>query len=388
MSRSAHGFRFPGPMGIWAVRDLFRRPGETVLLILGLGSLVALLSSVLLLTQSLETTARKILSQGPSLVVRRLGPSGWAPMPPQAAAAWAREVPGVISAVPRVWGTVASAEGPVTVIGTDAESGEWGQATGMAPESGEVLLGPGLRSADSPDTISLSGRISRTFKVAGDLPAEAGIVVQGTVLMETAAARALLGLGPGSASDLAVRVFHDQEAEAILPDLAAAFPWPVRIITQRQAAGRYRADAARSGGLVAMAALPALTALILLVAQTLRSRFIRRSEVGLLKALGWTAGDVIRLHAVQALWICAVAGVLGASLAYGLIHWPGATWPGRLLLGWTDGPPALWLDPSGALRVLVEVAALVLLPFLAASLWPSVRAAGAAPLSFLEHARR
>jgi hypothetical protein len=42
-------------------------------------------------------------------------------------------------------------------------------------------------------------------------------------------ARQLLGLAPGQASDLAVHLFRREEEQAILADLAAAFPWPVRI---------------------------------------------------------------------------------------------------------------------------------------------------------------
>ena len=67
-----------------------------------------------------------------------------------------------------------------------------------------------------------------------------------------------------------------------------------------------------------------------------------------------------------------------------LVLWPGLSWPGYLLLGWKQHPPLMYLDASGALLVLLEIALLIFLPYLAAALWPALKAATADPQDFLE----
>jgi hypothetical protein len=71
------------------------------------------------------------------------------------------------------------------------------------------------------------------------------------------------------------------------------------------------------------------------------------------------------------------------AAAYGLVFWPGSPWLGFLLPTWEGGPPGLYLHPAGALSVLLQVAALVFLPYLTAVLWPAVRLAAADPEAFL-----
>jgi ABC-type lipoprotein release transport system permease subunit len=204
------------------------------------------------------------------------------------------------------------------------------------------------------------------------------------VLLHPKDARQILGIAPGYASDVAVDVFHENEAEAILPDLARAYPWPVRLITRQEAAGIYSAGPARRSGLVYMTLIPALLALALIVVSANKNQSARRYEVGLYKAFGWTTPDIFRLQLLKALLSGAPATAVGLVLAYGLVLWPGVSWPGYLLLGWKQHPPVLYLDASGALLVLLEIALLIFLPYLAAALWPALKAAAADPQDFLE----
>jgi ABC-type lipoprotein release transport system permease subunit len=290
----------------------------------------------------------------------------------------------VSAARARIWGTVGSETlGAVTVIGVDAATA---QALGLPPpDEATAHVGAGLAAIPGASITlhQLDGFPARPLTVGAQVPARFGAALHRAVLVHRATARALLKLGEGQASDLAIDVFHDSEQAAILPDLMDALPWPARAVTRAEAVGQTAAGAARRGSLTALAALPALLAIVALVLGVARDRLGRRAEVGLLKAMGWTTRDVVRLHLLRALWIGLPAVVFGLGLAYGLVRWPGVTWPGALLLGWTDGAPPLDLDADGALLVLTEVAALVGAPWLLASLWPALRAATADPGALL-----
>ena len=366
--------RRPGPMTLWAVRDLLRYPAESILLGLCLAALVALPGTAMLLSRGLAETSAQLLAAGPDLVIRRVGGAGFLPLPEADGIAAARSVPGVIGVRSRIWGTAAGPDGPVTVVTRSPDAPEAPEIVPDPPKPGAAVVGPGISVPDA-GTIPLTGVDPVTVRVAGRFPESLSMAAHDLVWLHPADARRLLGIPADSVSDLAVEVFHEAEADAIQPDLAAAFPWPVRITPRQSVVGRYRADLARRGGLVTVSFMPAVLGLSLLVLTTVRSAWGRRREIALLRALGWTAGDVVRLTLRRALAVGLPATALGMGAAYTLVFWPGIRWPGALLLGWSGPPPALRLDPAGAPLTLLTLAALVLIPYLAAAVLPALRAA-------------
>ena len=105
------------------------------------------------------------------------------------------------------------------------------------------------------------------------------LLAQDVVLVHPADARRLLGLASGEAVDLAVDVFHAEEAAALRPELAAAFSWPVRITARSEAVGLYTGGLARRGGLMLIAGIPAVLALVLVVLGAVREAVDRKSVV-------------------------------------------------------------------------------------------------------------
>jgi len=377
--------RLSYPLLAWAVRDILRQPLEAIVLFLSLASLAAVLGTVLLLSQSLAHTAQRILQDAPDLVVRRVGAGGWMPMPAQESIRLAKSVAGVIGAGTRVWGTVNGPNGPVSVFGVDQPLGQGGLPDNIPlPSAGHAIVGPGVLAATETEAVKLSGVHSLVVKVAAILDSRTSLAAHAMVLLDPADARQLLGISQGYASDLVVDVFHENEAEALQPDLAGAFPWPVRVTTRREAAGIYSAGLARRSGLFYMTLIPAVLALAFIVAGAGKNNSVRQYEAGLYKAFGWTTPDIFRLQLLKALLNGVPAVSCGLVLAYGLVMWPGASWPGSLLLGWQQHPPLLYLDASGAGLVLLEIALLIFLPYLAAALWPALKAAAADPQDFLE----
>ena len=374
------------PLWIWSARDILRHPLEALLLGSALAALIAIAGGALLLTQALSETSIRLLKEAPSLVVRRLSSGGWAPLPVAESLEAASSVTGVTEAAPRIWGVVNGPETPVTVIGVDTPAREASPQQDILPlpRKGEAVVGPGVFSEVPQPSVRLNGQRSLEFKVTGMLAPQTGMAAHDLVLLDKDDARQLLGLPPGFASDLAIDVFHDEEESAIVPDLVEAFPWPVRVTTRSDAIGMVSAGLAQRGGIAMMMLLPATLALALLMAGASRDRPGRRSEIALLKALGWTTTDLVRHHMFRMLLICLPAGMLGMLIAYLLVLWPGVSWIGAFLLGWESSPPSLYLDAPGAVLVLIEVAAIVISPVLAATLWSVMKSAAADPLDFLE----
>lgn len=369
----------------WAVTDLSRDPWSALLMGLAVGAFVAVLATGLLLPQALMQSATRVLREGPDLVVRRVGPGGWEPMP-QEAVPMAAAVRGVTGVSARIWGPVRWRDRAVTVVtppSSPLPPREDPGYTAPAPEVGQAVIGPALDLTEG-QTFTLHGAASRTFKVQQKLATSTGLVAHDLVLLTPQDARALLGLGEGMASDLALRVFHEAETEAIRPDLIQAFPFSVALSSRRESLGALRAQLERRAGIRTLLLVPALLALLLLTTAMVRMQRNARHEVGLLRALGWTGADVVQLQLARALIVGLPAIALGWLLAYALVFMTGAGWAGTLLFGWTERPPHLALDPSGVALTLLEVGALALAPWLVCVLLPALRSSTRDPRPWLQ----
>jgi hypothetical protein len=351
----------------WAARDLRRQPFAVLLTGAALALLVGLVGALVLASHALAKTAEQLLAEGPALVVRRLQGGGFDAMPSEAAARLAH-VTGVTGLFRRTFGTVSSPDGPLTVHGSAAltATGQTGRPLGDQ----EVVLGPGVNGARG-DTIALEGAVALTLRVVGKLPASTGMVTHDTILTTERTARALLGIPEGYVSDIALSVYHQAEAEALVPDIAKVLPFPVHITTRREAIEREATFYARRSGLGFLLVVPAIMGLALIIAGTVRERLAVRGEVGLLKALGWTTADVATFHLLRAIVIGVPAVLVGTTAAVASVALPGVTWPLAVLGDWGSlSPPPLSLTLEGGLTALAVIACGVLVPWTAAAVVP------------------
>jgi hypothetical protein len=370
------------PLLFWAVRDLRRRPLESCLLTAALLATVALTATPLLFTQAATTTWLKFLDGTPSMVVREFDAMGWVPIPAEESVNIAKNVTGVTAARARVWGSVAGPSGLLTVIGINPDRPPpW---AAVLPGKGEVVVNADIaRDRTMPD-LTVTGRKTATLRVIGRFHAPTDLPVNNAVLIHIDNARALLGIPSGYASDLAIDVFNPIEEAAILPEMAAAFPRPVRITTRTETAGIRAAGLARRGGMAIATFVPALLALCLLVMVTVRERLGRRFEIGLLKALGWTTGDIVSLQVLRAVSISFTAITGGMLVAFILVYPHGTHWLGLFFPEWQSLPSRLIFNPLDLALPLFEATGLVVLPFLAATIAAALRAAVSDPGDMLE----
>jgi ABC-type lipoprotein release transport system permease subunit len=386
--------RYIPSVWLWAVRDLIRRPFESILLAFSLSSVIIIASIALLLCQGISTTAEKLLEHGPSVVARRVVSGHWVPVPVEEAVKAAVSVPGVISATPRIWGVINGPEAPVTIIGypllnQNEELLKNHLELDKSPIRGNAIIGQGVLSAPSiADSniglVLLNGLRELKVQVIKVLPAKSSMAVHDIILLDENDARYILELEKGFASDLAIRVFHEQEADAILQDLVDAFPWPVSLVTKNETLKMYKASTARRAGLIYLILVPSLPGLALIVAVGFKGTRGKMYEAGLLKALGWTTKDIVGFFMCRAALIAFPASIFGMAAAYVLVYFPGISWPGQLFFGWQSNAPGLYLNTAGSIHILLQVAAGVLVPYLVSNLWPAIENATTDPHRLLQ----
>jgi len=365
---------------LWAAHDLGRRPGSALLTGGVIALVVTFLATTLLLIEAWTATTTSLIEAGPSLVVRRVTPTGWAPMPLDASLESARSVTGVTAVEPRIWGLASSVDGPLTVVGVTPPLMTELEVLGYsAPGKGEALVGSGVPISSLDMSITLVGVADVTLQVSGVLPSDVALAAHDLVFLNEIDARLVLGLSAHEASDLAVSVYHEAEGTAVRPDLNAAFRFPVNITDRRDAIGAVVGTLTRDGGLATMLLVPALLAMALLVANAWRDVGGSRRDIGLFKTFGWSTGDLVRVQLIQSLAVAVPATMTGLAIAWMLVFRPGVTWPGALLLGWRTPPPPLTLTTDGAALVVATVVGLVIGPWLLATLVPAIRSALADP---------
>jgi hypothetical protein len=371
-------------MAIWSAREVQRHPGRSVLLFACLTSLVFLTATALLFSQALDATWAHLMNQAPDLVVRRIDSGGWTPMPADEAVALAKKVPGALNPTPRLWGVVTGPEGPVTVVAAAGIIADKMLHGLKAPSAGQAVVGLGVARALTGSRLRLGSRTPVTVEVIDTFPADSGLATHDLVWTTPGDARQLLGLAQGQASDLAVHLFRQEEEQAILADLAAAFPWSVRITGRSSSALRHHTRAVRTGGIAMVAGIPALLALLLIITGTVVDATGQRAHWGLLKAMGWTTADIVRLQVTQATIVGAPAVVLGLASAYAAVFYPPVAGVTAFWITGGQHLPELTLAGSGAIMIMLEITAMVGLPFLAAVFLTSLRGAAGSPWTMLQ----
>jgi hypothetical protein len=358
------------PMLNWSVRDLRRRPADACVLSLAIMILMVAIAAPMLMTRALRTTMSGVLDASPSLIVRRSGISGLAFIPGGQAIGGFRSVPGVVRAYGRMRGLANVGARDVTVIGWDESLGDRGV---QAPERGRAILGSGFEDLVEGGVVRAVHGRECEWKIGGDLPRDAGTPSWHVLLVHPEDFRALFQLPAGGFTEIAVDVYHVAEEQAIIPDLIQQAPWPVNIKTRAQLKEETVAEYAGRGGFVNLTLLPAVLALMFIVAAVVRERVGRWSEVGLLKASGWTSRDIIKFQMVRGAVFGLPSILVGLAGACLLVFHSSLASAMTRFMGLDDRLAHMALLTDGAGIVLIQASLLVVIPYFSAILWPALR---------------
>ncbi len=376
-----------------ALAGLARNPARTLAVTVVYALLVFLVASLLMCVQGLRREARRLLSGAPELVVQRLAAGRHEPIP----VAWTTRIEairGVRSTTPRVWGY--SFDPPTGITLTlwgagSVPSGLLEPADGTPPtpqEGGTCLVGRGVAEArflGVGDRLPLRAADGGLFapRVMGVFTADSSLLTNDLVVLPTVDARRVLGVEEFLATDIAVHIPREQEVDTVARKVQELWP-DARTISRRQMLQTY--DAVfdwRSGiwGALLLSSVLAFSILVWDKASGLSAD--EQRAVGVLKAVGWTARDVLELRAWESGLVsvaAALAGFLGAQVHLLLFH--GALFA-RVLEGWSATFPTFVVAPRPDGPTLLLCLALAVVPYVVAGLVPAWRAAVTDPDSVI-----
>ena len=246
--------------------------------------------------------------------------------------------------------------------------------------AGEARLGPGeaIIGRELADDLGVrvgdrmglvTGTVTDSLRVTALVDLGVRELNRRTVIVPLRTAQSLVGL-PGGATGLDLALTDVYAAQALATDLQQRFPYKVESWQEANAqlVAALNAQSISTGlirGVVMLVvALGIASVLVVSVVQ-------KRREIGILRAMGATRGQVMRIFLLQGAIVGTLGSALGVLLAVGLI------WAFTTLVRGADGLPlfAIALSPGLAL----QIAGIATLCGVLAAVAPARRAANLDP---------
>lgn len=359
----------------FTLASLARRKVKNLGLLVVYTLLVFVLASVALYTHALRTEATRVLAGTPEIVLQRLVAGRHDLIPP-----------GYIEQIGRIRG-VQKKEG--RLWGYYYDSVVKANYTFMVPRDmqiarGEIVVGPalersrGLAAGNGISFRSYTGEL-HTFIVADVLPQSSELVSADLVLMHEDDFRAFFKYPAGHYTDVALSVANPQEIKNVAIKLMAALP-DSRPILRDEVLRTYASIFDwREGIMLALLSAAILAFSIFAWEKAAGLSAEEKREIGILKAIGWETGDVIKMKFWEGLLISLLAFLLGYIAAYLHVFHADSVLFEPVLKGWAVLYPRFTLTPHIDGLQVATLFFFTVFPYTAAVLVPIWRAATTDP---------
>jgi ABC-type lipoprotein release transport system permease subunit len=362
----------------FAVAGLRRQRARQVSLLLVYTLLVFVLASVVMLASALRREAAVMLQDTPDVVLQGLR-MGRHEMSRAADLERLRGLRGTQAAQGRLWGYLFdSASGANYTLQVPPP----GSAPALAV--GQTVVGEGVArlrrlSAGAPLFLVSPSGVFLNLKVQAVLPAGTALVSSDLVLLSEADFRRFFQLADDEYTDIVLRVRNPSEVAKVAQKAGIALRQH-RVITRDDVRRTYEAVFSwREGLLLALLSGAVLAFAILAFDKASGLSAQERRDIGILKAIGWDTGDILRMKLWEATLIAGTACAAGVLLAYAHVFLFSAPLIEPVLKGWSTLYPRFVLTPEVDGLQLTTLALLCVLPYLAAVVVPVWRAAAADP---------
>ncbi len=337
--------------------------------------------SVMFYTQSLQSTAKRLLVHAPEMTVQSVR-MGRHELIHKRFIAEFDAIRGVQSAHGRLWGYFFD--------GYYEGSTNYTLMVPTAPnahhdiEPGEVIVGEGvargrkLRVGKDFYLLPPAGELM-SFRVKSILTTDTSIVSTDLVLLSEQDFRQFFDLPPDVYTDIALDVRNIRELDTIMDKGIAILPHG-RFITRDDILRLYDSIFSwRQSLLLTFLLTSSLAFCILVFDKAAGATVEEKQEIGIIKAIGWDTGDVLRMKLWEGFLISTTAFAVGCTLAYLHIFFGHASLIEPIVKGWAYIYPDYQLTPEFDGFQLALMGLLSVLPYTAATLIPIWRTATADP---------
>ena len=374
---------------------LFKQKGKHIGAVLISVIIIFLLSSVLFISSSLQNTLLETLESQSDFTLSRVQ-AGKAVNTPTDWIDEVLEINGISKVAPRVYGRYffAPREESFLVVGVDFFDEQ------SSKELRSLIKGLDLKSFLSTDNM-LVGEGVKTFlsehyykehfsfktpdgrfkkvKIFQTLPSETNLIANDMIILPIELAREIFGLGEDEVTDMTFNVPNDAEWDNIIGKLHLLF-YDVRVVEKREIRKAYENLYNYKGGLFLILYLVAMVTFMLILYQRYSMVYsTERKEIGILRAVGWSIKDILKLKFYETAVVVLVSFILGVILAYMYVFIWDAPLLSQIFLGGANLPNHVEFVPVLEFGLLGSIFLFYAIPFLAAVLIPAWKIAVTPP---------
>lgn len=374
---------------------LFRQKGKHIGAVLISVIIIFLLSSVLFISSSLQHTLLDTLENQSDFTLCRVQ-AGKAVNTPRDWLDKVLEINGVSQVAPRVYGRYffAPRENSFLVVGVDFFDEQSSKELQTLVEgldlksflsTDSMLVGEGVKSFLSAHyykehfTFKTPKGDFKKVKIHQKLPSQTNLMANDMIIMPIELAREIFGLGEDEVTDITFNVPNDAEWDNIIGKLHL-LSYDVRVIEKREMRKAYENLYNYKGGLFLILYLVAIITFMLILYQRYSMVYsTERKEIGILRAIGWSIKDILKLKFYETVAVVLVSFVLGVMLAYLYVFIWDAPLLSQIFLGGANLSNQVEFVPVLEFGLLGSIFLFYAIPFLAAVIIPAWKIAVTPP---------
>lgn len=243
-------------------------------------------------------------------------------------------------------------------------------------QNDSMIIGNGIKKIfdkyhyfDSYD-FKLLPKQSLNIKIFKDLPKEANLVANDLIIMDINLAKRILNINEENSTDIVLNVPNDLEKQNIKEQLILKHS-NIRILQKESLKKEYENMFNYKGGIFLVLFIVVIFTFILILYQ--RYSIISsndKKEIGILKAVGWSIKDIIKLKIIENFIVGFMAFIIGVIFAYIFVFILNAPILKNIFIGFSNVQNDFILNANIEFTTIVTLFLFFIIPFLSAVLIP------------------
>jgi ABC-type lipoprotein release transport system permease subunit len=217
--------------------------------------------------------------------------------------------------------------------------------------------------------------VFKKVKLYEVLPSSLNLLANDMVIMPIDLAREIFGLDEDEVTDITFNVPNEAEWDNVISKLHL-LAYDIRVVEKREVRKAYENLYNYKGGIFLILYIISLLTFMLILYQRYSMVYSdERKEIGILRAVGWSIRDILKLKFYETLILVITSFIIGVVLAYVYVFILGAPLLIEIFLGGANLANHAVLVPVIEFGILGSLFLLYAVPFFAAVLIPSWRIA-------------
>ncbi|MFY4789357.1 ABC transporter permease [Aliarcobacter butzleri] len=243
-------------------------------------------------------------------------------------------------------------------------------------EKDSMIIGNGVKKVldkyayfDSYD-FKIENENSKNIKIFKDLPKEANLVANDLIIMDINIAKKILDIKPDFATDIVLDVPNPLERQNVKEQILLKES-NIRILQKDELKKEYENMFNYKGGIFLILFIVVIFTFILVLYQ--RYSMISsndKREIGILKAVGWSIKDIIKLKIIENFIVAFMAFIIGVIFAYIFVFILQAPILKNIFIGFSNIKNDFILNQNIKISNLITLFLFFMVPFLSAVLIP------------------